>query len=166
MEVPRLGAELELQLLAYVTATATWDPSHVCHLHWSSWQCQTLNPLSRARDWTHILMDTSQVHLHWATVGTPYLAVFLSGWAINLNDALIMVDGILYLFCLYLALWSTLPKSCSDYLFLTPDDGPDFFSAETERLEYENCYTYSYCFLPFVTILSSLCKFGSYLFSI
>ena len=28
----------------------------------SSWQVQILNPLSKARDWTHILMDTSQVH--------------------------------------------------------------------------------------------------------
>ena len=33
MEVPRLGVESELQLLAYATATATWDPSHVCHVH-------------------------------------------------------------------------------------------------------------------------------------
>ena len=28
MEVPRLGAESELQLLAYTTAMATADPSH------------------------------------------------------------------------------------------------------------------------------------------
>ena len=32
MEVPRLRAESELQLLAYTTATATWDLSHVCDL--------------------------------------------------------------------------------------------------------------------------------------
>ena len=30
MEVPRLGVELELQLPAYTTATATPDLSHVC----------------------------------------------------------------------------------------------------------------------------------------
>ena len=30
MEVPRLGVELELQLPAYTTATATRDLSHVC----------------------------------------------------------------------------------------------------------------------------------------
>ena len=30
MEVLRLGVESELQLLAYTTATATPDPSHVC----------------------------------------------------------------------------------------------------------------------------------------
>ena len=61
MEVPRLGLESELQLLAYATATVTRDPSHICHLHWSSWQCGILNPLREARDWTHILMDISQV---------------------------------------------------------------------------------------------------------
>ena len=32
MEVPRLGAELELQLPAHATATTTRDPSHVCEL--------------------------------------------------------------------------------------------------------------------------------------
>ena len=31
------------------------------NLHHSSWQCWFLNPLSKARDQTHILMDTSQV---------------------------------------------------------------------------------------------------------
>ena len=35
MEVPRLGAESELLLLAY--ATATWDLSIVCNLHHGSW---------------------------------------------------------------------------------------------------------------------------------
>ena len=47
MEVPRLGAEWELQLQAYTTATATPDPSCVCDLHHSSRQCQILNPLSK-----------------------------------------------------------------------------------------------------------------------
>jgi len=61
MEVPRLGLELELHLLTYATATATQNPSHVCNLHHRSWQHQILNPLSEARDQTHILMDTSQI---------------------------------------------------------------------------------------------------------
>ena len=30
VEVPRLEVELELQLLAYTTVTATWDLSYVC----------------------------------------------------------------------------------------------------------------------------------------
>ena len=61
MEVPRLGVEPELQLLAYTTDTATWDPSHTCDLCHSLWQCQILNPLSEGRDQTFILIDTSQV---------------------------------------------------------------------------------------------------------
>ena len=44
MEVPRLGVELELQLLAYATAIATWDPSRICDLYQSSQQHQILNP--------------------------------------------------------------------------------------------------------------------------
>ena len=32
IEVVRLGVEYELQLLAYTTATATPDLSHICHL--------------------------------------------------------------------------------------------------------------------------------------
>ena len=61
MEVPGLGVEVELQLLPYDTATATWDPNHICDLCGSSEQCQILNPLSEARDRTYILMDTSQI---------------------------------------------------------------------------------------------------------
>jgi len=59
MEVPRLGVESELQLPAYTTAMATPDPSHICELHHSSWQHWSLNPLSEARDPSHVLMDTS-----------------------------------------------------------------------------------------------------------
>ena len=72
MEVPRLRVELELQLLAYATAIATRDLSPVCDPHHGSRQRRIFNALSEARDWTHILMDTSQVRYCWATVGTPY----------------------------------------------------------------------------------------------
>ena len=61
MEVPRLGVESELHLLAYAIATATPDLSHICSLQHSLWQCQILNLLSKAWDQTQILMDTSQV---------------------------------------------------------------------------------------------------------
>ena len=61
MEVHRLGVKSELQLPACTTATATWNLSHVYDLHHSSWQRQILNPLSEARDRTHILMDASQI---------------------------------------------------------------------------------------------------------
>ena len=61
MEVPRLGVELELQLPAYATATATQDLSRVCDLHHSSRQRWTVKPLSKARDQTCILMDANQI---------------------------------------------------------------------------------------------------------
>ena len=57
MVVPRLGVKLKLQLLVYTTATATGDPGHVCDLHHSLWQCRIFNPLSKARNQTHILVD-------------------------------------------------------------------------------------------------------------
>ena len=61
MEVPRLGLESELQLPVYTTTTATQDLSLVCDLHHSSGQCWMLNPLSKARDRTRILMDPGEV---------------------------------------------------------------------------------------------------------
>ena len=62
MEVPRLRVEWELQLPAYTTATATPDLRCICDLHYSS-QHQILNPLSKARDGTRVLTDTSQISL-------------------------------------------------------------------------------------------------------
>ena len=61
-EVPKLGGETELQLLA--SAIATQDPSHVCDLHYSSQQRQILNLLSEDIDRTQVLMDTSRVCYH------------------------------------------------------------------------------------------------------
>ena len=71
MEVPRLGVELELQLPAYATATSMRDPSHVCNIHHSSWQHWIPDPLSEARDRTHILRDTSRINFLCITMGTP-----------------------------------------------------------------------------------------------
>ena len=51
MELPRLEAELELQLLTYVTATATLE----LLVTYSLRQCWILNPL---RDRACILMDS------------------------------------------------------------------------------------------------------------
>ena len=73
MEVPKLGVRSELQLLAY--ATATPEPSQVCNLHHSSWQRWIPDPLSKARDQTHILMDTSQIGFRCTANGT-------SAWSI------------------------------------------------------------------------------------
>ena len=57
MDVPGLGLELELQLPADITATQMQDPSHVCDLGCLR-RRQIFNPLSEARDRTHILTDT------------------------------------------------------------------------------------------------------------
>ena len=61
MKAPRLGVELELQLLAYTTATAMPGMSCVCNPHHSSQQCQIPKPMSKSKDWTHDLMNTSWV---------------------------------------------------------------------------------------------------------
>ena len=77
MEVPRLGAKLELQLPACTTATATWDSSCVFDPHHSSRQCQISDPLSEVRDETHILMDTSQICSHCAGARIPRFLMYL-----------------------------------------------------------------------------------------
>ena len=73
MEVPRLGVKSELQLSANTTATATPDPSHICNLYHSSGQCQIFNPMSKARNQTCNLMDTSQVSFCLVMTGNPKL---------------------------------------------------------------------------------------------
>ena len=71
MEVPRLEVESELQLPPYATAPAMQDPSHVCDLHYSSQQCQILNPLNKARDQTHNLMVPSWIPFCCTMTETP-----------------------------------------------------------------------------------------------
>ena len=61
MELPRLGVESELQLLAYTAATATRDLSCVCDPYHSSQHRQIFNPLSKARDRTRNLMVLSRI---------------------------------------------------------------------------------------------------------
>ena len=56
-EVLRLGDELELWLPAFATAQSNAR--------------SLLNPLSEARDRTHIFMDSSQVRYHRAMTGSP-----------------------------------------------------------------------------------------------
>ena len=58
MEVP--GVESELQNLSCIC---------ICDLHHIARQHGILNPLSKVRHRTCILMETSQVHFPWATVG-------------------------------------------------------------------------------------------------
>ena len=80
MEVPRLGVQWELQppVNATATATATPDPSHICKLHCSLQQHQIHNPLIKVRDWTCILMDTSQIFnpLRYSRNSCPFWSGF------------------------------------------------------------------------------------------
>ena len=59
------------QARGQTTATALWDLSHICNLYHSSWQSWIPKPLSKARDQTHIFIDTSWIHFHCTTTGTP-----------------------------------------------------------------------------------------------
>jgi len=61
MEVPKLGIKLEQQLQVYTNATATPDRSCIYNVHHSSWQRWILNPLSKAKDQTCLLMHTSGI---------------------------------------------------------------------------------------------------------
>ena len=70
MKVARLGVKLELQLLAYGTATEMPDPSHIWDLYQSSWKCQILNPPSEARGKTLNLMVSSWIHFCCAMMET------------------------------------------------------------------------------------------------
>ena len=87
MEVPRLGVESELWLPVYTTATATWDPSHLCDLHHSSQQCRIPNPPSEARDQIHTLMDINQISFYCPQQELPKLFFFFFFFfRLSLND--------------------------------------------------------------------------------
>ena len=91
MEFPRPGVELELQLLAYVTAIATWDPSHICDLHHSSWQCRILNPLSETRDCTQILMDPNWVRYPLSHEGNSLDNIFESAISYSITSQIVFL---------------------------------------------------------------------------
>ena len=95
VEVPELGVESELQLLAYTAATATSDWSHVFNLHSSYRPPWIPHPLSKARDQTRILTDTSQIHFHCAIIGIPALPGFELKWN---HRKYIFVTSFIYLF--------------------------------------------------------------------
>ena len=61
----------------------------LCDLYHSSRQHQIFNPLSEARDQTHILTDTSQVHYCRPTVGT--LSAVILDDMVSSNQSLLIV---------------------------------------------------------------------------
>ena len=64
-----------------------WDLSHICDLYQSSRQHWIINSLSKARDRTCVLMETSQICFHWATTGTPH------GYFKSLYESLLMLSS-------------------------------------------------------------------------
>ena len=58
------------------TATANLDPSHICDLPHSLRQHQILNPVSEARNWIYILMQTRQVLNLLSHNGNAYIFFF------------------------------------------------------------------------------------------
>ena len=72
MEISRPGVELELQVPVYTTAIAMWDLSSSA-IYTTAHSNADL--LSKARYWTRNLMNTSQIHFHWAMVGIPNIVV-------------------------------------------------------------------------------------------
>ena len=69
MEVPRLEVKLELQLLAYARAIATPDLSQIYTMPQLAAMPDPY-PLSKAKDQTRILMNTSQVLNPLSLTGT------------------------------------------------------------------------------------------------
>ena len=103
MEVPRLGVQSELLLLAYARATATPDPSCVCDLHHSLWQCQILNPLSKARDQICNLMVPSRIRFCCAMMRTLVLSFdnYPDNTSVSKNKYIINNKDSCYLFSFY-----------------------------------------------------------------
>ena len=76
MEVPRLGVKSEVQLLAYTTATVTWDIKLCLQptLQLTATPAPDPQPIERGQgDQTHIIMDISWICFHCAPTGTPCL---------------------------------------------------------------------------------------------
>ena len=71
LEVSQLGVKLELQLLAYATATAMQDPRYVCDLHHSLWKCQIPNPLSEGGIKPTFSWIVFWICFHCSMMGTP-----------------------------------------------------------------------------------------------
>ena len=94
VEIPRLGVELELQLPAYATATATQDLSRVCELRHSSRNARSLTHWVRPRDQPPNLMVPSRIHFHCPTTRSPEVVSFIPDreWFLFLYSALMNFD--------------------------------------------------------------------------
>ena len=113
MEVPRLEVKSGVVAAGLCRATATQDPNHVCNLHYSSQQHWIPHPLSKARGWSHILLDTSWIRFWCTTMGTPkntFLKLTNYLW-IKVNIGRSQTEGALWRFILITFLCSIWWKS-------------------------------------------------------
>ena len=83
MEIPRLGIKLELQLPAYITATATLYLSCICNLRPGLWWHRILNPLSEARNQNNVLKDTHGVLNPLGHNGNAKVNFLLKGFSVE-----------------------------------------------------------------------------------
>ena len=58
----------------HLSLSNVWSKLHLWHTTAHS-NTGSLNPLSKARDWTRVIMDTSQVHYCWAITRSPDLGL-------------------------------------------------------------------------------------------
>ena len=78
MEVFRLGRNPMYSCRPTPQQRWIWaTPANYTTAHSGSWQSWILNPLSKAKDQTRVLMVTSLVHYRWATGRTPCTCSFL-----------------------------------------------------------------------------------------
>ena len=89
LEVPRLGAELGLQLPAYTTGTAMPDLSSVCDLHHSSRHHHIPNPLIKpASSWVLVRFVTAEPQ--WKNLTSIFYGRFIPGRNGNLVSVVIL----------------------------------------------------------------------------
>ena len=76
------GGQIRAAAASLYHSQSNMGSSRICNLHHSTQQHQILNPLIKGRNWTHVLMDTSQVRYCWATTGT---SAFIF-WVMDINS--------------------------------------------------------------------------------
>ena len=118
MEIPRLGAELELRLPAYATATATLHPSCVCDLTIPHGNTGSLTHWARpgielAYSWILVRFVN-----HWATMGTPE-SIFLP-YSVWISWPIINSSSFYFIFWSLSSWWTISSSSCRFDLIVVP----------------------------------------------